>query len=264
LLSVTPGAEATMIEQTVEIPTPGGPAATFIAHPERNGPHPLVMVFMDAGGVREELRDMARRLASVGYYVMLPNLYHRIGRERPPEVAVGPAEEADQGAFALSTMLSAPQVMEDADALLDYADRDPAASPGRAGCIGYCMSGQYAVNFAARHPERIGAAASIYGVMLVTDQDDSPHVALSKATAEFYFGCAEDDPWSPLEMVEALDHAARSSGRPAEVEVYPGAAHGFAFPERPAYDKASAERCWERVFALFSRRLALPQPVAEL
>ena len=246
-----------MIEQTVEIPTSAGAAATFIAHPEREGPHPLVMVFMDAGGVREELRDMARRLATVGYYVMLPDLYYRTGCEPPPALARSSADEALQAAFARSSTLSAPLVMEDADALLDYADRDPAASPGLAGCIGYCMSGQYAVNFAARHPERIGAAASIYGVMLVTDQDDSPHLALSKAAAEFYFGCAEDDAWSPLEMVETLDHAAKASGRQAEVEIYPGAAHGFAFPERPAYDKAAAERCWERLFALFRRRLQI-------
>ena len=244
-----------MIEQTVDIPTPAGAVATFIAHPERYTPHPLVIVLMDAGGVREELRDMVRRLASVGYYVMLPNLYYRTGREEPPELPTNSADESQQAAFALASALSVAQVMEDADALLDYADRDPYASPGRAGCIGYCMSGQYAVNFAARHPERIGAAACVYGVMLVTDQDDSPHLALSKATAEFYFACAEDDTWSPLEMVQALDQAAKAHGPTTEVEIFPGAGHGFAFPERPAYHKASAERCWERLFSLFRRRL---------
>jgi carboxymethylenebutenolidase len=244
-----------MIEQTVEIPTPAGAAATFIAHPEREGPHPVVLVFMDAFGVREELRDMARRLASVGYYVMLPDLYYRSERSSFPELAGLSYDEAQQSAFALSGLLSVPQVMEDADALLDYADRDPAASPGRAGCAGYCVSGQYAINFAARHPERIGAAASICGVMLVTDQDDSPHLALGKATAEFYFACAETDPWSPLEMVEALDQAAKTYAPSAEVEIHPGAAHGFAIPAGPAYDRAATERCWERLFALFRRRL---------
>ncbi len=53
--------------------------ATFIVHPERNWPHPGVLHFMDALGVREELRDMARRFATAGYYVMLPSLYHRDG-----------------------------------------------------------------------------------------------------------------------------------------------------------------------------------------
>jgi|KBSSwiStaDraftv2_1062776.scaffolds.fasta_scaffold91900_1 carboxymethylenebutenolidase len=244
-----------MIEQTVDVPTSAGATATFIAHPEREGPHPLVMVFMDAIGMREELRDAARRLATVGYYVMLPDLYYRTECETSPLVSAGPAEEARHAVFGPSSALSARDVMDDADALLDYADRDPAASPGRAGCVGYCMSGPYAVNFAARHPERIGAAASVYGVRLVTDRDDSPHLALGKATAEFYFACAEKDDWSPLEMVEALDLAARSYAPKTEVEVYPGADHGFAFPGRPAYDKVAAERCWERVLSMFKRRL---------
>ena len=41
----------------------------------------------------------------------------------------------------------------------------------------------------------------------------------------------------------------------AEVEIYPGVEHGFAFPQRAAYDKAAAERHWERLFALWKRRL---------
>ena len=68
-----------MIEQTHEIATPDGPMTTFVVHPERGGPHPVILFFMDAPAIREELRDMARRLATVGYYVMLPNLYHRAG-----------------------------------------------------------------------------------------------------------------------------------------------------------------------------------------
>jgi carboxymethylenebutenolidase len=244
-----------MIEQTIRIPTPEGAAPTLIVHPERGGPHPVVIVFMDAPGVREELHDMARRLASVGYYVMLPDLSYRLQREAPAERAAPPAGEVRDEVLERMTGLSVGQVLEDAEALLDYADRDAAASPGRAGCVGYCMSGQYAVNFAARHPERIGAVAAIYGVKLVTDRDDSPHLMLGRATAEFYFACAEHDIWSPIEMVEALDQAAMAYAPTTEVEIYEGARHGFAFPGQPTYDKAASERCWERILALFRRRL---------
>lgn len=248
-----------MIEQTVDIPTPAGAVSTFISHPERDGPHPVVIVFMDAPGVREELREMVRRLASVGYYVMLPNLYYRSGVEELPHLTALPPGKAREEVFELESTLSMSTVMEDAEALLDYADRDPAASPGRAGCVGYCMSGQYAVNFAARHPERIGATASIYGVKLVTDRTDSPHLMLQKATAEFYFACAEHDEWAPIELVPALEQAAKAYAPATEVEIYPGAHHGFAFPERPVYNAAAAERHWERLFSLFRRRL---QPAA--
>ena len=244
-----------MIEQTVEVPAPAGQMTTFIVHPEREGPHPAAILFMDAPGVREPLRDMARRLASVGYYVMLPNLYHRLGLLDLSEIAALPEDETRERVRELVASLTVPAVKEDCDALLAFADTDPAASPGRAGCVGYGMSGQFAVNFAAHHPERIGAAAVICGVKLVTDQDDSPHLAVQRATAEFYFACAEDDSWAPLPMVEALDQAAKSYGPTTEVEVHHGAAHGFTMPDRAAYDKLAAERCWERIFALLRRRV---------
>lgn len=244
-----------MIEQTVDIPAPAGALPTFIVHPEREGPHPVVLILMDGSGVRDTLRDIARRLACVGYYVMLPNLYYRQGvaaQSEPPPLAAD--AERSRGLEVVAGLCCA-AVMEDADALLAFADSDPAASPGRAGCIGYGASGPFAVNFAARHPERIGAAAVICGSKLVTDQENSPHLALQRATAEFYFACAEVDDWSPISMVEALEQAAKAYGPTTEVEVHPGVAHGFAVPDRAAYDRLASERCWERIHALFRRRL---------
>jgi hypothetical protein len=146
-------------------------------------------------------------------------------------------------------------IMEDSDALIAFADADSAATNGPMGCVGYCMSGQYAINAAARHPDRVAAAASIYGVRLVTDDADSPHRMAAKAKGELYFACAEHDSWAPLEMVETLQAALKDDGVGAEVEIYPGVEHGFAFPQRAAYDKDAAERHWERLIALYRRRL---------
>jgi carboxymethylenebutenolidase len=245
-----------MIEQTVDIATKDGATTTFIVHPERDGPHPVVLFFMDAPAIREELRDMARRMASAGYYVMLPNLYYRKGVMELKDLPPLEEKAARQRMFDLMGHLTIPLVMDDGDALLNYADRDPAAGKGKIATVGYCMSGQYAINFAARYPDRVGAAASVYGVQLVTDRPDSPHLAAQKAKGELYFACAEHDPYAPLEMVEALDQTVKSKNLNAEVELYPGAHHGFAFPQRAAaYDRASAERHWERLFALWRRTL---------
>jgi carboxymethylenebutenolidase len=244
-----------MIEQAVEIATKDGATTTFIVHPEREGPYPVVLFFMDAPAIREELRDMARRIATAGYYVMLPNMYYRKGVMEMADLPPLPQDEARERMFGFMNSLTIPAVMDDADALLDFANRDPAAGSGPIGALGYCMSGQYAINFAARRPERVGAAASIYGVRLVTDEADSPHLAAAKALGELYFACAEHDPWAPLEMVEALDQSIKSRNLNAEVEFYPGVHHGFAFPQRPVYDKPAAERHWERLFALWRRNL---------
>jgi len=243
-----------MIERTVELPTKDGATTTFICHPERGGPHPPILFYMDAPAIREELRDMARRLAAVGYYVMLPNLYYRAGvleldwRPDNPDVRARMME--------LMGGLTIPMIMDDTDALIAWLDRDPAANGGPIGTLGYCMSGQYAINAAARHPDRVTAAASIYGVRLVTDQTDSPHLVAARAPrTEFYVACAETDVWAPPEMVEQFSQAMQAGGVNAEVEIHPGVEHGFAFPQRPAYDKPAAERHWERLFALYRRQL---------
>jgi carboxymethylenebutenolidase len=244
-----------MIERQIEIVTPDGRMNTFICHPERNSPHPAIIFFMDAPGIREELRDMARRLGTVGYYVMLPNLYYRSNVEELGSV-VGEANIATrQKALQLMTTINIPMVMQDLDALLSFAAADAAAARGPMGCVGYCMSGQYAVNAAVRHKERILAAASIYGVALVSDKPDSPHLAPQRTDARLYFGCAENDTYAPLEMIDRLRAEIAAKGGNAEVEIYPGTAHGFAFLSRPAYDKPAAERHWERLFALFGAAL---------
>src|ERR1700722_19431271 len=89
--------EEQMIEQTIDIATKDGAMETFVVHPDRCGRHPAVLVMMDAPGIREELRMMARRLATVGYYVLLPNLYYRAGRDTiygPDVLEKGSAEQA--------------------------------------------------------------------------------------------------------------------------------------------------------------------------
>jgi carboxymethylenebutenolidase len=244
--------ETTVIERHADIPTPDGTMRTFLCHPERDGPHPVVILLMDAPGIRGELRDMVRRLASVGYYVMLPNLYYRAGVE---EIFKGPNPLTTDQMFELMNQTTIARVMVDVDTLLAFAAIDPAASDGPVGVVGYCMSGQHAINAAARHPDRIAAAASFYGTRLVTDKPDSPHRVVGKAKAELYLGCAEHDEYAPLEMVAEMRAALEKAGAKAEVEIYEGAGHGFAFPKRSTFDRAAAERHWERLFALFGRAL---------
>ena len=49
-----------MQEQIIDIRTRAGEMETFICHPDRNGPHPVVFMLMDAPGIRQELRDFAK------------------------------------------------------------------------------------------------------------------------------------------------------------------------------------------------------------
>jgi carboxymethylenebutenolidase len=242
-----------MIDQQIDIATKDGHTTTFISHPERGGPHPVILFYMDAPAIREELRDMARRLATSGYYVMLPNMYYRAGVMELGPINPDPESPERKRMFELMHSLTIPKVMEDTKALLDYAAGQAAARTDLIGAVGYCMSGQYAVN-AATHFPAVKAAASIYGTRLATDQPDSPHLAAQKTKAELYFGCAETDIYAPVEIIEKVK--AGMKGAHAEVEIYPGTHHGFAFPKRPVYDRDAAERHWERLLALYRRNLS--------
>ena len=244
-----------MIEQTLDIPTTDGPMETFYVRPER-GTHPAVFFLMDAPGIREELHDMARRLATSGYCVLLPNLYYRAGRDTkygPDVLTKGSAEQARMR--AVRTKMTIPPVMQDIADMMKFVDGQSAVAKGPIGVHGYCMSGPYALAAAARYPDRVAAAASFYGTWLVSDAVESPHLTLAKAKGELYIGCAEHDELAPLPMVEELRGLFNKSGNPGELEMYPGVHHGYAFPQRWCYDQPAAERHWERLLALYRRRL---------
>lgn len=245
-----------MKEHQIAIGTADGASETFICHPESGGPHPVVLFLMDAPGIREELRDMARRLAGQGYYVLLPNLYYRAGVLELGPIQPDPESPVRKKAMALMSSLTIPMVLDDAEVLLEHAVGDPAADASRVGVVGYCMSGQFAINAAARFPDRVKAAASIHGTFLMTDADDSPHLAARKTSAELYFACAEIDRWFPACQVEPLARDLADHGVNARVELYPKVEHGFVFPARPAYEEAAAERHWERLGDLFGRTLS--------
>src|SRR5690348_1625734 len=71
--------ETHVTEFQLDVETPDGKMNSFAAHPDEGGPFPAVILYMDAPGIREELRDFARRIASQGYFCLLPDMYYRNG-----------------------------------------------------------------------------------------------------------------------------------------------------------------------------------------
>jgi carboxymethylenebutenolidase len=241
-----------MLEHEFDIKTRDGAMNAFVTYPEEGGPFPPVLFYMDAPGKREELHDMARRIASVGYYVVLPNLYYR----RTREFTMARDDEGMRRMFELMGSLSNTLIVQDTDAMLAFLDDQPQVRQGPVGAVGYCMSGPFVLAAAAHFQDRIAAVASIYGAQLITDKPDSAHLTLDRIRGEVYLACAEIDRWAPREQIEQLGEILEKSGVNHRIEWYPGAEHGFAFPQRQGvYHKPSAERHWERLFALFARNL---------
>ena len=242
-----------MIEQHIDIPTDDGAMNSFVVHPEEGGPFPVVLFYMDAPGKREELHDMARRLAAVGYCVLLPNLYYRRTRDFQLQSRTEPHLAEMFGHMA---SLDRHTTETDTRALLRFADALPAADASRVGAVGYCMSGPFVMWAAAAFPERLACIASIHGANMATDAPDSPHRMPAQIRCESYFACAEHDKWAPPADIEALQQALQAAGTPHRIEWYPATEHGFVFPQRAgAYHREAAERHWERLFSLFGRHL---------
>lgn len=242
-----------MIEKHLDIATPEGAMNTFVVHPQENAPHPVVLFYMDAPGKREELHDMARRLARAGYYVVLPNLYYRRTRDWWLR------ERNEAGMKVMFEHMHATTIamnVRDTEAMLKFVDAQPEADGRRIGAVGYCMSGPFVVAAAAHFPGRIACIASIHGANMVTDAPDSPHRLVAKIRCESYFACAEIDKWAPKRDIDALEAALKQAGVPHAIEWYAGAEHGFVFPQRAVYHEPSAERHWDRLFDLFRRRLS--------
>ncbi len=242
-----------------DVPTADGQLPCFICHPDTSGASSdfaPVIVYMDVPGIREELRDFARRIAAEGFLCVLPDLYYREGTLR---FDLNRADKAEAEAefkrmFAAGSRLTNQMVMVDTEGILTYlAELDIARD--LTGTIGYCMSGQFVLSAAGTFPSRIRATASLYGTRMVTDKADSPHKLVNHIQGELYLGFAEQDHYVEDFVIPELTSALDANNIDYELVIHPGTDHGFCFPQRPAYNQAEAERVWASVFDLFKRQL---------
>jgi carboxymethylenebutenolidase len=207
---------------------------------------------MDAPGMREELRDMARRVAKGGYCCLVPDLYYRLGTLRFDIPRRNDAMSAVIRASMKSLTNAA--LADDTAGMLAFLDAQEKVKPGPVGCVGHCMSGPFAVTAAARFP-RMKAAAALYGVDMVTDQPDSPHRVLDQVKGELYIAFAETDPSVPETVVPELKKALAKAGTRHVLETIPNTHHGYCFAARADYNPVAAEATWEKLFDLWNRNL---------
>jgi len=242
-----------MIEKNEIIKTSDGNMDTFVVHPDGGGKFSLVVFLMDAPGKREELHDMARRIASSGYYVLLPDLYYRF----EPGFVTDFTEESRKIMFSYMHSLTYNMIIRDFESLLNYAENDSFSDHSLVGTVGYCMSGPFVFRLAAEFTDVIKCAASIHGVSLLTKDIDSPHLFAKKIKGEIYFAYAENDSYAPTQMITDLNNYLKNLKINYNIEIYPGTGHGFVFPQRKGmYNKNASEKHWDKLIDLFSRNLS--------
>nr|WP_033274069.1 dienelactone hydrolase family protein [Actinospica acidiphila] len=232
---------------TLRIPTADGEADAFAAFPDGGGRHPGVLMYPDGFGIRPVIREMARELASHGYYVLVPNPFHRHGPAPVVDLPEHIGEEARPALMArlmpLIESLTVERVRGDADAYLRFLTARPEVAPGPAAVTGYCIGGLLAVRTAVAYPERVAALAAFHAPVGADGPD-----ALAGLTARVHFGHAESD-LTP-EALSELNQTLEADGIAHSSEIYPGTVHGFTMADTDAFDPAGLKRHWERLLPL--------------
>jgi len=238
-----------------DITTPTGPMRTFIFRPAAPGRYPGVLLYSEIFQVTGPIRRTAALLASHGYIVAVPEIYHEL--EAAGTVLAYDQTGADIGnAHKIAKEISAYD--SDARAALDFLLVHPACT-GRLGVMGICIGGHLA--FRAAMNSDVLAAACFYATdihkgSLGKGMHDDSLARAGEISGELLHIWGRQDPHVPFEGRTLLRARLEEAGVRYQWHEVNGA-HAFLRDEGPRYDAALARQCYGLVLELFHRRLGL-------
>ncbi len=244
-------------ERDVTIKTPDGVADAALFYPKGKGKWPAVLVWPDVMSLRPVFRDMGRRLAAAGYVVLVPNLYYRVKKAPVIEGSFNFANPEDRAKITpLRATVTPAGTDKDAVAYVAFLDAQAQTDKSKkVGVQGYCMGGPLSFRTAAAAPGRIAAVASFHGGGLLTADADSPHLLIPKTHARYLIEIADNDDKKEPDVKDKLKAAFAEAKRPATVEVFEGAAHGWTVKGSQVYNEPAAEKAWANLLALYKASL---------
>jgi carboxymethylenebutenolidase len=240
----------------IAIKTRDGSCPGFEFTPQGKGPWPAVLVFMDGLGIRPAVLEIGERLATNGYYALLPDLFYRSGSYEPmdPRAIFSDPEKRKALSDKFFAFATPANIMSDTRAFMDHIAANPAVLSGAIATTGYCMGGLMSLTAAGTYPESIVATASYHGGRLATSAPDSPHLLAPKIKSRVYIGAAIEDPSFPDDMKARLEEALTLAHVDHRIETYQ-AKHGWVFRDTPVYDAAASEHHWQTLLALLNDTL---------
>ena len=234
--------------ETVGLQTPDGKMPAYLCRPAGAGPHPAVIVVMEAFGLNGHIKDVAARIAGEGYVTMAPDLYHRFGSPIIPYADVPKAIDTLK-------KLEDAKVMAEIGAVIAHLKGLKEVRADRIGITGFCMGGRVTFLSASQHAADIKAAVAFYGGGIAAEAQSAPINFADKIRCPVLCFFGETDQMIPLDQVQKVEDTLKRLGKTYEVKVYKSAGHGFFCNERASYHAESAQDAWEKARSWFQKHL---------
>ena len=122
-------------------------------------------------------------------------------------------------------------IIKDTKYIIKYME-DSIDISNKIGIVGYCMSGRFVVSIAAVFNKKIKATASFYGVDIITNKKDSPHLLAKKIKGELYLAFAEKDIWVPKKVLDKATLIFSNLKIKSKVEIYKGTEPWFCISSK--------------------------------
>jgi len=230
-----------MEDELISVETPDGDMASHLWRPT-SGAGPGILLLQEIFGISDYIVSRAQDLADVGYVVLAPEIYWRIGASR---VENGP--EALEQAFGLAQQVDWEAAVRDGAAALEELGRLPGVVGGT-GIVGFCFGGGLGFNVAAVAAPDV--LVSYYG----SPVPSLLHLAADvSAPSLHHYGLA--DSYIEPSSVEHIRQVLTS--RPdVSFETYEGADHAFDNPDFPMHHPQASALAWERTVAFLTSRLS--------
>lgn len=227
----------------------GTPINAYFSRPAAAGRYPGVVVIMEAFGLNDHIKDVARRFAEQGYLAIAPDMYTREG-----------SPDATNMDSVIKTMFSVPdaQAVADLEGAISYLKRQ-ADSNGKAGAIGFCSGGRYTFVLACKS-RNLDAAVDSAGGFIIQDQL-TPQRPVSPIDMVPTMSCPllglfgeEDGNPSPAHAARMQEELTKH-GKTFEFRMYRNAGHAFFADYRPSYRAAAAQDMWHQVLTFYGKHL---------